>query len=45
MLALLDAFGQPYRGLRFQLDQSNDWYLADESCAGPILCVRMMTIP
>jgi hypothetical protein len=24
MIALLESFGQPYRGLRFQLDQSND---------------------
>ena len=32
MMELLESFGQSYRGLRFQLDQSNDWYLADESC-------------
>ena len=44
MIALLEAFAQPYRGLRFQLDQSNDWYVADESC-GPIHSVRTMTIP
>src|SRR5712675_2008839 len=44
MIALLEAFAQPYRGLRFQLDQSNDWYVADENCgANPL--VRTMTIP
>jgi predicted nucleotidyltransferase component of viral defense system len=38
MIALLEAFAQPYRGLRFQLDQSNDWYVADESCGANPLC-------
>jgi predicted nucleotidyltransferase component of viral defense system len=28
MMALLEAFGRPYHGLRFQLDQNNDWYVA-----------------
>jgi predicted nucleotidyltransferase component of viral defense system len=40
MMALLEGFGQPYRGLRFQLDQSNDWYLADESCGANPLCAH-----
>jgi predicted nucleotidyltransferase component of viral defense system len=40
MLALLEAFAQPYRGLRFQLDQSNDWYVADESCGANPLCAH-----
>jgi predicted nucleotidyltransferase component of viral defense system len=40
MMALLDAFGQPYRGLRFQIDQGNDWYLADESCGVNPVCVH-----
>lgn len=40
MMALLEAFGQPYRGLRFQIDQSNDWYLADESCGANPLCAH-----
>jgi predicted nucleotidyltransferase component of viral defense system len=39
-MALLESFGQPYRGLRFQLDQSNDWYLADESCGANPLCAH-----
>ena len=40
MMALLESFGQSYRGLRFQLDQSNDWYLADESCGANPLCAH-----
>jgi predicted nucleotidyltransferase component of viral defense system len=40
MIALLEAFAQPYRGLRFQLDQSNDWYVADESCGANPLCAH-----
>lgn len=40
MMALLEAFGQPYRGLHFQIDQSNDWYLADESCGANPLCAH-----
>jgi len=40
MMALLESFGQPYRGLRFQLDQSNDGYLADESCGANPLCAH-----
>lgn len=40
MMALLEAFAQPYRGLRFQIDQSNDWYLADESCGANPLCTH-----
>jgi hypothetical protein len=32
MMILLEAFGRPYHGLRFQLDRNNDWYVADESC-------------
>ena len=40
MMALLEAFAQPYRGLRFQLDQSNDWYVADESCGANPLCAH-----
>jgi len=40
MLALLEAFAQPYRGLHFQLDQSNDWYVADESCGANPLCAH-----
>lgn len=40
MMALLEAFGQPYRGLRFQIDQSNDWYLADDSCGANPLCAH-----
>lgn len=40
MIALLEAFARPYRGLRFQLDQSNDWYVADESCGANPLCAH-----
>jgi predicted nucleotidyltransferase component of viral defense system len=40
MIELLEAFAQPYRGLRFQLDQSNDWYVADESCGANPLCAH-----
>jgi hypothetical protein len=40
MIALLEAFAQPYRGLRFHLDQSNDWYVADESCGANPLCAH-----
>src|ERR1700741_4988455 len=25
MMALLEVFAEPYQGLRFQLDQNNDW--------------------
>lgn len=40
MMALLETFGQPYRGLRFQIDQSNDWYLTEESCGANPLCAH-----
>lgn len=40
MMALLEAFEQPYRELCFQIDQSNDWYLADESCGVNPLCAH-----
>ena len=37
-LRLLDALGQPYRGLSFRFDRARDWYLTDDGCAAnPVL--------
>jgi predicted nucleotidyltransferase component of viral defense system len=40
MMHLLDALSQPYRGLSFQIEQNNDWYLAEDSCGINPLCVH-----
>jgi hypothetical protein len=40
VLNLLEAFATPYRGLTFKIDQSNDWYVAAESCGANPLCTH-----